>query len=436
MGPGPVGPPAVRRTPWPLVCVLAATMLVDALEVSAAVVSAPVVGDALDLAPAVLFWLVGGFAAGFAAVLPWAAALGRRFGRRRVQLVALAVFALASAASAAADSGGWLILGRAVKGGCAALTAPTGLAIILAAVPDGPDRRRAVSGYALCGTAGFCGGLLLAGLLTGVDWRLVPALPVPAALLLLVLAARLVPRDPPVRRRARPRVRPGRPSAGPRVLWRCRPLRRAALTAAAFNGAYVVLLLVTAWQLHHRGGWTPLRTALVFLPAAAPAALTALWSVRIAVRLGPDRSAAAGAVLAVVGCLLVPRDAGAAGSGAAGLLPATAVLGLAFLLAFTALHLQAVDAVPEELRPAATAFYQTWVQSGPVLLTAPAAALVTAGADIGPALWLVTAVAAAGALVAVTGLLPSGPPGPPSTPRPRSSHDDPSTLPYVRDGGR
>lgn len=432
MGPDPVAGPAVRRTPWALVCVLAATMLVDALEVSAAVVSAPVVGDALALAPAVLFWLVGGFAAGFAAVLPRAAALGRRFGRRRVQLVALAVFALASAASAAADSGGWLILGRAVKGACVALTAPTGLAIILAAVPDGPDRRRAVSGYALCGTAGFCGGLLLAGLLTGVDWRLVPALPVPAGLLLLVLAARLVPRDPPVRQRGRA----GRPSAGPRVLWRYRPLRRAALTAAAFNGAYVVLLLVTAWQAHHRGGWTPSRTALVFLPAAAPAALTALWSARIAVRLGPDRSAAAGAVLAVVGCLLVPRDAGAAGSGAAGLLPATAVLGLAFLLAFTALHLQAVDAVPEELRPAATAFYQTCVQAGPVLLTAPAAALVTAGADIGPAVWLVTAVAAAGALVAVTGLLPSGPTGPPSTPRPRSLHDDPSVVPYVRDGGR
>ncbi|MFI2778849.1 MFS transporter [Streptomyces sp. ALB3] len=409
---GTTAGPVSRRVPWALVCVLAATMLLDALEVSSTVVASPVIGQALGLPPSGVFWLAGGFAAGFAALLPAAAGLARRFGRRRVHLGALALFALVSAGCAAADTGAWLLLGRVVKGACAALTAPTGLAIILATVPDGPDRRRAVSVYSLCGAAGFCGGLLLSGLLAGTSWRLVLALPAPAALVLLGAAARLVPRDPPGLRGGRP---PAAGEGGLRTLCRHRPLVRASLTAAAFNGAYVVFLLVAAWQLHHRGGRGPWLTACVFLPAAAPAALTAWWSARLALRMGPARSVAAGALLAPVGYLLFPRDAGAPGSHPAGMLPATAVLGLAFVLVFTALHLQAVGTVAEELRQQATAFYQTCVQAGPVLLAAPAAALVTTGPDVGPALWLVTAVAAAGALMALTGPRSRGP-GPRASP--------------------
>ncbi|MDW8805216.1 MFS transporter [Streptomyces scabiei] len=430
--PDPTRAPAGRRAPGSLVPVLAATMLLDALEVSSAVVAAPVVGEELRLPPTVLFWVVGGFAAGFAAVLPAAARLSGRFGRRRVHLGALAMFALASAASAAADTGTWLVLGRVVKGACVALNAPTGLAIILATVPDGPARRRAVSAYSLCGAAGFCGGLLLAGLLTGVSWRLVLALPAPVALLLLILAARLIPRDPSGGRDARAVSRP----VGLPTLWQYRTLVRAALTAATFNGAFVVFLLVAAWQLRHRGGWGPWRTAWVFLPTALPLASTALCSVRIALRLGPARAVAAGTLLALVGYLLFPRDAGAPGSGPAVVLPTTALLGAAFVLLFTALHLRAVETVPEELRPAATTFYQTWVQAGPALLTAPAAALVTVGPDIGPALWLVTAVAAVGALPALTGPFSPRPGASPLSPRFRRLHDHSADLPDLRDGGR
>lgn len=138
----------------------------------------------------------------------------------------------------------------------------------------------------------------------------------------------------------------------PPVLLRHAPLLRSALGAAALNGSYVGFLLVAT--LHLQGaGRSPWQTALAFLPAAAPLALSALHSARIAARLGPARAVAAGAVLAPLGYALYPRAPGA-DPGPAGLLPATACVGAAFVLAFTALHLQATGSVPAGLqgRPA------------------------------------------------------------------------------------
>ncbi|MFD8982774.1 MFS transporter [Streptomyces sp. NPDC059564] len=444
--------------PWALVSVLAANMLVDALEVSANLVALPAVGAGLGLPVPQLQWIVSGFAAGFGGLLLLGGRLVEHLGRRRVYLAALLVFAAASLAGALTDSAALLTATRVVKGFCVALTAPTGLAIITSAVPEGPARRRAVSLYSFFGAAGFCSGLLLAGLLTAAGWRWTLAFPAPVALLLLAAGARLVPRDAPGTRAPRgpgwhatagglgltgavlllvyglshlagPGREPARAAAAfagavplgalfvaaerrsprplvPPVLLRHAPLLRSALGAAALNGSYVGFLLVAT--LHLAGsGRSPWQTALAFLPAAAPLALSALHSARIAVRLGPARAVAAGAVLAPLGYALYPRAPGA-DPGPAGLLPATACVGAAFVLAFTALHLQATGSVPAGLQAAAGGLYQTFVQVGAALTAAPVAALYTVGR--GPALWLVTAVGAAGACVALGGLAHRGRP--------------------------
>lgn len=131
--------------PWALVSVLAANMLVDALEVSANLVALPAVGAGLGLSVPQLQWIVSGFAAGFGGLLLLGGRLVEHLGRRRVYLAALLVFAAASLAGALTDSAALLTVTRVVKGFCVALTAPTGLAIITSAVPEGPARRRAVS---------------------------------------------------------------------------------------------------------------------------------------------------------------------------------------------------------------------------------------------------------------------------------------------------
>ncbi|WP_329203037.1 MULTISPECIES: MFS transporter [unclassified Streptomyces] len=439
-------------TRWALVSVLSANMLIDALEVSATVVALPRIGDGLGLAVPGLQWIVSAFAAGFGALVLLGDRLVERLGRRRVYLAALLLFAAVSLAGALTDSAAVLIATRAVKGGCVALTAPTGLAILVSAVPEGPARRRAVSLYSFFGAAGFCAGLLLSGLLTGVGWRWTLAFPAPVALLLLAAGLRLVPRDGPAPRPAagatrralvaglalgaavtlllyglscavgagREPARAGAAFAGallagtvfvaaerasPRPLvaaglLRHAPLVRSAIGAATLNGSYVAFLLVAALDLH-RVGATPWQTALAFLPAGAPLAVSALYSARIALWLGPARAVAAGAVAAPLGYALYPR-AGPVGPGFADLLPATGCVGAAFVLAFTALHLQATGGLPPGHRQPAGALYQTCVQLGAALTAVPVAALYPA--DRGAALALVTAVGLTGAGVALSAL--------------------------------
>ncbi|KIF06788.1 hypothetical protein PL81_05550, partial [Streptomyces sp. RSD-27] len=199
-------------------------------------------------------------------------------------------------------------------------------------------------------------------------------------------------------------VRAERASPRPLVdtaLLRHAPLVRSALGAAALNGSYVSFLLVAAVDLR-RDGWSAWETALGFLPAAAPLALTALHSGRIAARLGPARAVAAGALAAPAGYALYP-DSGAGGVRYVELLPSMSLVGLAFVLAFTALHLQATGSLHPGLRTAAGGLYQTCVQLGAALTPALTSALYTTSGP-GAALGLVTAVGLAGAGVALAGL--------------------------------
>ncbi|MFE6984876.1 MFS transporter [Streptomyces griseus] len=183
--------------PWGLLFVLAGNMLIDALEVSVLVVAAPSIGADLGLAPAVLQWTISGFAIGFGGLLLFGARMVALLGRRRVYLAALLAFTAASLVAALATDPALLTATRFVKGFCAALTAPTGLAIISTAFREGRVRDRAVSVYTLFGAAGFTAGLLLSGLLTAVSWRWTLAFPAPVVLVLFLFARRLLPPDEP-----------------------------------------------------------------------------------------------------------------------------------------------------------------------------------------------------------------------------------------------
>src|SRR5260370_653175 len=118
-------------------------------------------------------------------------------GRRRVFLVALAGFAVMSAAGGFATDGGVLIASRFIKGVTAGFTAPAGLSIILASFGEGPFRHRALAVYSATGAAGFTFGLMAGGLLSEVSWRLVFFVPSIVALVTLVAAVRLIPRERP-----------------------------------------------------------------------------------------------------------------------------------------------------------------------------------------------------------------------------------------------
>jgi Major Facilitator Superfamily len=117
------------------------------------------------------------------------------FGRRRVFLVALGVFLVASALGGVATDGSVLIATRFIKGVSAAFTAPAGLSIITTSFSEGAARNKALSIYTATGATGFSLGLVFGGLLTQLGWRWTFFLPVPVALVTLIAATRLVPNE-------------------------------------------------------------------------------------------------------------------------------------------------------------------------------------------------------------------------------------------------
>ncbi len=137
-----------------------------------------------------LEWTVNAYTLTFAVLLMTAAAIGDRFGRRRVFAVGLAVFAVASAACALAPGAGALIAARAVQGAGAAMVMSLALALLNAAVP--PQRRGWAVGIfgGVTALAAVVGPLLGGAITEGIAWQWIFWLNVPIGLVAMVLVLR------------------------------------------------------------------------------------------------------------------------------------------------------------------------------------------------------------------------------------------------------
>jgi EmrB/QacA subfamily drug resistance transporter len=137
-----------------------------------------------------LEWTVNAYNLSFAVLLITAAALGDRFGRRRLYASGVALFAAASAACALAPSVAWLIAARTVQGAGAALIVPLGLALLSEAFP--PERRGTAIGIfsAITGLAVASGPLVGGAIVQGISWEWIFWVNVPIGLVAapLVLA--------------------------------------------------------------------------------------------------------------------------------------------------------------------------------------------------------------------------------------------------------
>lgn len=140
-----------------------------------------------------LQWTVNSYGIAFAAGIITAAALGDRFGRRRVFNLGLALFTVASAACALAPNSTDLIMARTIQGLGAAAVLPLSLTILTTAFP--PQRRGMIVGIygGLAGLA-VAAGPLVGGIVTeGLDWHWIFWLNVPIGVLATVLGTRLLP---------------------------------------------------------------------------------------------------------------------------------------------------------------------------------------------------------------------------------------------------
>ena len=202
----PAGAPAAYPRRWLAAVVMIVGALMDMIDVTIVNVALPTIRRDLHASATQLEWVVSGYMLAFAAALIIAGNLGDRFGRKRVFLVGVAFFGLASLAAGISGSGAELITARVAQGTAAATMAPQVLATFRA-VFAGAERGKAFGIYgAMLGLASAV-GLLLGGVLTdanlfGWSWRSVFFVNVPVAACALIAGVRLVPetRDPGARR--------------------------------------------------------------------------------------------------------------------------------------------------------------------------------------------------------------------------------------------
>lgn len=159
----------------------------DLLVVSTAL---PSVRRDLGTSAAGLQWAVTAYGLCFAAMLMTGAALGDRFGRRRVFVVGLGVFTVASASCALAPSFAWLVGARAVQGTGAALVMPVAVALLSTAVPADRRARALGSLEGLTGLATIAGPVLGGVVAQVLAWQWIFWINVPVGLVVMVLATR------------------------------------------------------------------------------------------------------------------------------------------------------------------------------------------------------------------------------------------------------
>jgi EmrB/QacA subfamily drug resistance transporter len=184
-------PTTARRAASP-VLVLAAiltTQLMLVLDATIVNVALPDIQKALGFTPTGLSWVLNAYTLAFGGLLLLGARAGDLLGRRRMLLVGISVFVLASFAGGFAQSSGQLLAARTIQGVGAALAAPSGLALLVGRFPEGRERARALGYFSAVSIGGAAVGLIAGGILTQyVSWRWVLFVNVPVGIALVLIA--------------------------------------------------------------------------------------------------------------------------------------------------------------------------------------------------------------------------------------------------------
>lgn len=186
--PGASEPARHRNLGIALVVILTAQLMV-VLDATIANIAIPYIADDLDFSDASQSWVITGYTLAFGGLLLLGGRLGDMFGRRRVFMGGVLLFAFASLLGGLAQNQELLLASRALQGVGAAIASPTALALITTNFPAGKARNRAFAAYATMSGVGAAVGLILGGWLTEYSWRWTFLINVPFG----VLAAALAP---------------------------------------------------------------------------------------------------------------------------------------------------------------------------------------------------------------------------------------------------
>jgi EmrB/QacA subfamily drug resistance transporter len=446
---------------WGVLAVLCAVLFLDGLDVSMVGVALPSIGADLGMSTTSLQWIVNGYVLGYGGLLLLGGRTADLLGRRRIFLIALAVFAVASLVGGLVDDGTLLIITRFIKGLAAAFTAPTAMSILTTTFPEGPARNRALSIFTVFGASGYSSGLILGGLLTSLGWRWTFLIPVPLALIALVAGLALIPRDRPAadgghdllgaatltggmllavytvvsapargwldpitlgsavvaaallvgfviteNRIAHPLIRLG--------ILRVGSIVRANLSVIALFGSYLSFQFMMTLYLQDNLGWPPLKMALALLPAGLLVAFSSPFMGRLIDRYGTPRLIISSMISLVLGYAWFLATAGDAPHYVVTVLPTMLLLGGGFAFGFSSIMAQATHGIDDSEQGLASGLVQTSGQVGAALILAVLTALIAGGGSTGgetgfdhyhPGVNLVTGVAVIGLLLNLVPLL-------------------------------
>lgn len=170
-----------------LLIIVCLAQFIEVMNSSTVVVALPSIQAALHMQSSDLQWIVTSYVLTFACFLMIGGRASDLLGRKRVLMIGLTVFALASLAGALAANPVWLIASRAIQGIGAALSIPAAMSLISNNFPVGPQRNKAFGIFGALGSAGAAAGSIVGGLLTdSAGWRSLFYLNVPLGILLII----------------------------------------------------------------------------------------------------------------------------------------------------------------------------------------------------------------------------------------------------------
>lgn len=170
------------------VTAIGSMQLLAMMDATVVVIALPKIQHELSLSNAGRSWVLTAYVLTFGGLMLLGGRLGDTFGRKRIFMVGVALFTLASALCGVAWDGGVLVGARLLQGVAAAIVAPTSVALVATTFPKGPVRNAAMAVFGALVGIGSVMGLVVGGALTEASWRLAFFVNVPLGVLVLCLA--------------------------------------------------------------------------------------------------------------------------------------------------------------------------------------------------------------------------------------------------------
>jgi len=411
--------------------VIAATVLGSAMTMIDATVvgiALPTIGREFHTTLAALQWVVTGYTLTLGALMLVGGSLGDQFGRRRIFLIGVVWFTVASAACAAAPGAVALILLRVLQGAGAALLTPGSLAIIQSSF-DKRDRGRAIGTWTGLGGVASAAGPLLGGyLISAASWRFIFLINLPIGAFVLFISARHVPesKDPdadhpidvvgavlgvaalagttfaliegPANGWGRPAticallvgvaasiafVVVERRTAYPVLplqLFRARQFTVTNIVTFLIYAALSGALFLLPIELQVVGHYSPLQSGLALMPLTVIMLVLSSRSGRLASRIGPRLQMSVGPIITGAGLALLAR-ASSDTNYVTGVLPAIVVFAVGLATTVAPLTSTALSSAPERNADMASAVNNVVARVGGLIAVAVLPALAGIGSD-------------------------------------------------------